>query len=191
MTFASQGVHVLEQLDNGWTKVEVRSSSFSDSTVKAYNTFVTGYVETKLLKEVKPDNSKYALVIDKFTQKCYIFVDGHLYSTLLCSTGKPNASQPYNETMSGEFLIVSAVGDFLSNELVCDMGLRFNRGDLLHQVPYILSENGYQDFSVCEPALGTRASHGCIRVQKKLTPQNTNMTWLWNNRRMNSKLVIW
>lgn len=191
VTYASQGVHVLEELDNGWTRVEVRSSSFSDSTVKAWNSFVTGYVETALLYDILPDNSSYAVVIDKLTQRCYIFRNGHLFSTLLCSTGKPNASQPYNETQSGEFLIVSPVGNFNSNELVCDMGLRFNRGNLLHQVPYILSEDGYQDFSTCESALGSRASHGCIRVQRRLTPEGTNMTWLWNNRKMNSRLVIW
>lgn len=191
VTYASQGVHVLENLDNGWSRVETRSSSFNDSSVKAYNTFVTGYVETALLKEIVPNNSNYAIVIDKMTQRCYIFREGKLFSTLLISTGKANSKQPYNETQSGEFLIVSPTGDFNSDELVCEMGLRFNRGNLLHQVPYVLTEDGIKDFSRCESALGTRASHGCVRVQRKATPEGTNMTWLWNNRKMNSKLVIW
>ncbi len=189
-TYASQGVHVLETLSNGWTKIELRSSSFSDSSVKAYNQLVTGYVESKYLKEVTPNNEKYALVIDKMTQRIYIFVDGKLFSTLLCSTGIPSKGKLYNETMSGDFIICSPVGDFNSDNLVCEMGLRFNRGDILHQVPYIVRDD-YIDFDTCEKALGTRASHGCIRVQRKPNAEGVNMTWLWNNRRMTSRLVIW
>lgn len=190
ITYASQGVHVLEKLDNGWTRVETRSSSFADSKVKQYNTLVTGYVETRLLKEVTPCNDNYAIVIDKMTQRLYVFRNGALYTTLLCSTGAGTKDKPYNETQSGEYLIVSPVGDFYSDNLVCEMGLRFNRGNLLHQVPYIV-RNEEINWYTCESALGKKASHGCIRVQRKLTPENVNMTWLWNNRKMKAKLVIW
>ncbi|MBO2517747.1 MAG: hypothetical protein CW338_10865, partial [Clostridiales bacterium] len=165
VTCESQGVHVLETLDTGWTRVETYSSSFDDSKVWANNMLVTGYVETRLLKEVKPNNSNYGLVIDKMTQRCYIFRNGKLFSILRVSTGKPNEYEPYNETQSGEFLIVCAVGNFVTEEegLVCDMALRFNRGNMLHQVPYTLDKDENKNFDIYEAALGTRASHGCIR----------------------------
>lgn len=66
------------------------------------------------------------MVIDKLTQTLYLFKEGHLYSTLLVSTGLANERQPYNETRSGEFLIVSRVGDFNSDNMICAKALRFN-----------------------------------------------------------------
>ena len=63
ITCASQGVHVLETLDNGWTRVECYSSSFEGSRVEAWNELVTGYVPTALLV-VKQPRTKYAFVVD-------------------------------------------------------------------------------------------------------------------------------
>lgn len=201
VTCISQSVRVLETRDDGWTLVETYSSSFHDNTVQAWNMLVQGYLPTKYLKTTTP-NQEMGIVIDKLTQRMYIFKDGALYDTLLVSTGLANERQPYNETRSGEFLLLlPAVGGFNSDNLVCSMGIRFNDGDLLHEVPHTVNGDGSSNYSSCEPKLGTRASHGCIRVQRKKTPLGTNMTWLWEQIRGNSsksikskpnvKLVIW
>ena len=118
VTGASQGVHVLETLESGWSYVECYSSSFHDSKLKLWNQLVSGYIRTELLveKEVQPE---YGIVIDKLTQRLYLFHDGELMDTLLVSTGLPNDKQPYNETRSGEFMIVSPVGDFPSGNMTC------------------------------------------------------------------------
>lgn len=44
-----------------------------------------------------------------------------------------------------------------------------------------------------EKYLGQRASHGCIRVQRKRTEKGVNMRWIWNNihDKMKTRLVIW
>lgn len=187
VTCASQSVHVLETLDNGWSYVETYSSSFHDSRVKNWNGLVQGYVETKRLKTVTP-HGDMALVVDKLTQRLYVFMDGELFSTLRISTGLPNERQPYNETRSGEFLFVSGVGDFKSDNMTCEKGIRFNFGDLIHCVPYVGNSKNYEPF---ENVLGERASHGCIRVQRKRTPEGVNMTWIWNHYKKNTKIVIW
>ena len=49
VTGQSQGVHVLETRDDGWSKVETYSTSFHDSKVKNWNGFVTGWIQTKKL----------------------------------------------------------------------------------------------------------------------------------------------
>ena len=190
ITCASQGVHVLETLDNGWSRIEAYSSSFADSKVKAYAKFISGYVPTKKLKQITP-SQEYGLVVDKLTQRLYLFKEGKLYSTMLCSTGLVNKDQPWNETMSGEYLIVSASGGFMSGNMHCAMGMRFNDGDKMHEVPYILNRDGSKNYGYTEPDLGKRASHGCLRVQRKRTPEGVNMAWLWNNRAKNVKLLIW
>ena len=190
VTCVSQAVHVLETRDDGWSLVETYSSSFHDSRVMAWNLFVRGYIKTNRLKEKKP-NQEYGLVVDKLTQELYIFKDGKLFSTLLASTGLYNDYQPYNETRSGEFLIVSRTGEFRSDNLYCSMALRFNGGDLIHEVPHVKNRDGTKNYKNTEPKLGTRASHGCIRVQRLRNAEGINMNWIWNNIRTNTKLVIW
>ena len=190
VTNLTQSVHVLEKGDE-WTLVECYSSSFYDSKVKRWNQLVQGYVPTKYLKQVTPDSSM-GIVVDKLTQRLYIFKDGALYDTLLCSTGLSNAKQPYNETRSGEFLLQNpAVGGWQDGNMVCELGIRFNGGDLIHQVPALVSSSGNKDYSTLAKKLGTKASHGCIRVQRNKTPKGTNMKWIWDNRQDEIKIIIW
>ena len=188
VTMASQGVRVLEK-GAEWTRIECYSSSFHDSPILNWNVLVQGWVETKLLKEIEP-NQEMGLVVDKLIQRLYVFRDGKLYSTLLVSTGLANKKQPFNETRSGEFLIVSRVGGFYSDNMYCPRALRFNDGDLLHEVPYV-ERNGGKIYSGTEPKLGSRASHGCIRVQRKENPEGLNQAWLFSNCPLNTKILIW
>ena len=188
VTMASQGVRVLEKGEE-WTKIECYSSSFHDSPILNWNVLVQGWVETRLLKEIRP-NQEMGLVVDKLTQRLYVFRDGKLYSTLLVSTGLANKKQPFNETRSGEFLIVSRVGGFYSDNMYCPRALRFNDGDLLHEVPYV-ERNGGKIYSGTEPKLGSKASHGCIRVQRKENPEGLNQAWLFSNCPLNTKILIW
>jgi len=189
ITCMTQGVHVLERGDE-WSLVECYSSSFHDSAILNWNVLAHGYVKTKYLKEITP-NQEMGIVIDKLTQRLYLFKEGHLYSTLIVSTGISNERQPYNETRSGEFLLTSKVGTFASDNLRCGMAIRFNRGDLLHEVPYLVMADGTKDYRNCEAKLGIKASHGCIRVQRKKTPEGVNMGWIWNNHKKNTRLLIW
>ena len=190
VTCVSQGVHVLERGEE-WTLIECYSSSFHDSEILNWNVLVQGYVPTAYLTEVIP-NQEMGLVVDKLTQRLYVFREGKLYSTLLISTGVANSKQPYNETRAGEFLLVSKVGEFSSDNLKCALALRFNDGDLLHEVPYILGADGkYKNYSANEPKLGTKASHGCIRVQRQASPEGVNQGWLWSHYTKNTRILIW
>ncbi len=191
VTCETQGVHVLERGEE-WSLIECYSSSFHDSKILNWNALVQGYVQTSYLKEIKP-NQEMGLVIDKLTQRLYLFREGKLFTTLLVSTGIANARQPYNETRSGEFLMTSKVGTFASDNMKCAMAIRFNSGDLLHEVPYLLNRDGTPNYNNNEPKLGTKASHGCIRVQRKKTPEDVNMKWIWKALKNNSRvrLLIW
>lgn len=190
VTRGTQSVRVISDTGDGWSLVECYSSSFHDNKVKAWNMLVQGYVKTDTLKTITPD-AGMGLVVDKLSQRLYVFKDGKLFSTLQVSTGLSNERQPYNETRSGEFLLVSRVGEFQSDTMYCSMAIRFNDGDLLHEVPHTKNGDGTKNYRNTEAKLGDRASHGCIRVQRNKTPEGVNMTWLWKNWRMNTKLVIW
>ena len=197
VTCASQAVHVLESRDD-WTLIEAYSSCEEGSSVKVWALPFQGWVETSLLEEQEV-SQEYGLVVDKLQQRLYVFKNGELFSTLLCSTGFPKAGAPWNETPAGEFLLVSWTGGFWSDGgLFCNMGLRVNSGILLHEVPCIIRTDETtgaerKDYSRCERYLGEKASHGCIRVQKELTPEGVNMKWLWDNlpRKPYVKIIIW
>ena len=202
LTGQSQGVHVLETLDNGWTKVQTYSTSFHDSKVKNFNAFVTGYVPTKKLKTVQV-NQDYGIIIDKLTQRLYFFKDGHLETSLAVSTGKYNPDakkqQPYNETRSGEYLVIYTKTGALTDEdsgMICSYALKFNAADYIHEVPHKVNKDGTNNYRGFEEILGKRASHGCIRIQAKKNASGYNMKVLADliKKRKDKnciKLVIW
>ena len=123
----SVAVRVLDEQD-GWSLIE------------AYNDcdeLESGWVRPGRLKTVTP-NQEYGIIVDKMTQRLYLYKEGKLLTTLLISTGTTSgANEDYNETASGEFLLCSATGGFWSGNLWCDQAIRFNGGDLLHLVPAI------------------------------------------------------
>ncbi|MGI6688274.1 MAG: L,D-transpeptidase [Christensenellales bacterium] len=196
ITYESQGVHVIEQTDDGWSLVEVYNSSYgpNNRTRRGYgdtDDLIRGYVRTQNLKTITPRDD-YGVLIDKLKQRLYVFKDGKKYTELLISTGIPTKQQPWNETPSGEFLMVSRVGQFNAGNLVCRMAMRINGGCLIHEVPYIENiSTGYWDYSSQEAQLGTKASHGCIRVQRLNNDDGINMSWLWNNIKVNTKVLVW
>lgn len=192
ITCDSQGVHVLEQTEDGWSFIECYSSSFAGSRVGAWNRLVRGYVPTDRLTDVEI-RTAYGMVVDKLTQRLYLFKDGELYDTLAVSTGYAAKDKPFNETRSGEFRLISAVGEFPSGDMRCSYGIRFNAGDILHEVPYIPREDGSKNYAYTERYLGEKASHGCVRVQRLLTAKGTNMKWIWKNRQdmLGIRMVIW
>lgn len=195
ITGSSQGVHVLETLDNGWSLIETYSTSFHDSKVKNYNAFVTGYIRTDKLKTIEV-NRNYGVIIDKLTQRLYFYKDGHLETSLAISTGLYNPKQPYNESRSGEYVIIyTKTGALIDGNMHCDYALRFNAADYLHEVPYLV-QNGKKNYKGFEAKLGERASHGCLRVQRNKNARGYNMRELSSliKRRKDKncvKLVVW
>lgn len=177
---ASASVHVISQ-DGKWALIEAYDMR---------NQLTRGYVRASLLKTTTP-SPLYGMVVDKQTQRLHLYQDGNEITQLLISTGLPGKDTPFNETASGEFLIVSWTGGFWSGNMFCDLALRFNGGDLLHLVPAKKGKDDSWNYAPFEPLLGTRASHGCIRVQRELSAEGINMKWLWDNLKRNTKLIVW
>lgn len=175
------GIRVLGEDEDGYTLIEGYDE---------YDRLLQGYVKTSLIKEAIP-NQDIGIVIDKLTQRLYVFEKGKMTAELLVSTGLVNKDQPYNETASGEYLITSWVGDFWSGNMLCRKAIRYNGGDLIHYVPAFVNKDGSFNYSPFTPKLGSKASHGCVRVQEAKDSNGYNMEWLWNNLKRNSKVLIW
>ena len=198
ITYASQGLHILETRDDGWTLVEAFNSSYGPDCASRRGYGVTddlirGYVKTSLLKTITP-REEYGLLIDKLNQTLYIFSEGKCIGTLLVSTGLNNSKQSWNETPSGEYVMISKMGGFAAGNLWCAYGMRVNGGCAIHEVPYIGNNDtpaDRRDYSSTVKELGKKASHGCIRVQKAANEQGQNIKWLWENIKVNTKVLIW
>ncbi len=191
----TQGVHVIEQGSDGWSLVEAYSNDGyrapDEDALHAFDAqLIHGYVRTSQLREVKP-NATTALLIDKLTQRLYIFENGKLIAELLISTGFPTAKQPYLETPAGEYLSASKVGAFKNGKMTCDLAIRINGGVLLHEVPHLSMADETRNYTPFEPYLGQKASHGCVRIQRMKSNTDFNAGWLWNNLKKNSKVLIW
>ena len=193
----SQGVHVLEEDTDGDGYVLIEA--YSNDGTKTDNEYmeslnakkVQGYVKKSILFEVKP-SSKYALLVDKLRQKLYIFEAGAIIGELDVSTGLNNAKQPYNESPAGEYITVSKVGDFNAGSgTIGRFAIRINGGTLLHEVLHDTAKDGTRIYTAYEPQLGMKASHGCIRIQRKANAQGQNMQWLWNNLENKTRVFIW
>jgi len=193
----SQGVHVLEEDTDGDGYVLIEA--YSNDGTKTDDTYmeslnakkVQGYVKKSILFEVKP-SSKYALLVDKLRQKLYIFEAGAIIGELDVSTGLNNAKQPYNESPAGEYITVSKVGDFKAGSgTIGRFAIRINGGTLLHEVLHDTAKDGTRIYTAYEPQLGMKASHGCIRIQRKANAQGQNMQWLWDNLENKTKVFIW
>ena len=157
VTCASQAVHILERGDP-WTLIEAYSSSEEGSAVKVFAEPFQGYVKTSRLKEEQVDQT-YGIVIDKLQQRLYVFKEGKLFTTMLCSTGfAKNQEHLFHETPAGEFLMVSWVGGFRAETLWCAYGIRINSGILVHEVPSReeTDRNGvtFTSYARCERYLG-------------------------------------
>ncbi len=178
---ASAGVHVLGEDEDGWTLIE---------GLDYYNRIIKGYVKTRLLKEITP-NQHYGVIIDKLTQRLYVFIDGKFFSSCAVSTGLPNDEQPYNETAAGEYVTISWSGGFDSEGMYCDMAIRFNNGDKIHEVPCTILADGTRRYTKWEAQLGQKASHGCVRVARMPNDDGLCQEWLWDNLKRMTKVVIW
>lgn len=116
VTQESQAVHVL-QTQGDWAYIEAYSSSVEGSSVAVWAERFEGWVPAKLLVE-KEVSQELGLVIDKLQQRLYVYREGKLFSTLLCSTGYPRSDTPFNETPAGEFLAISWTGGLLEQQPV-------------------------------------------------------------------------
>lgn len=195
----SQGLHIISpENEHGYVLVEAFSNydpdyqpTTDEEREHAFD-LKQGYIKTSGLKtvDVKTD---YAILIDKKTQRLYIYEDGKRITELLIATGKIEKNKYYNETIPGEYITISHVGGFWSGNMYCDMAIRINGGILLHEVPHKVNADKSKNYSSFEAYLGSKQSHGCIRIQRLKNEDGYNHRWLWENldRKGGYKVIIW
>ena len=153
------GVAVLELYDDGWAKI--------GAWRQTDGAYIEGYVKTSKLRVIRP-NTRYGAVVDKKKQTITVYENGKKLGTAMVSTGYTTALDRSADTHSGVYLLGTRMDGFGSDGHTYAYPIRLERLNLIHQIGYE-AKNGGRDFSAEMEVLGTKASHGCVRVDARIT----------------------
>lgn len=176
----SQAVQVIDIRDDGW--VRIMAWNHEDGSQ------VDGYVPRDVLMMVEP-NDEYGLLLDKNTQTMVVFYQGKRLTTLDVSTGLMAKDKLFRETPAGSYLTLEHMDSFSSESYHYEYPIRYDGGNLLHQLG-MKKRSGRKDFSEQTPQLGTKASHGCIRLPNQVNEDGVNAYWLWTHLPYHTRLII-
>ncbi len=175
------GLEVLEVDVGGFARV--RAARHGDGE------FVSGYVPQGKLKTILPD-TRYGLLIDKSRQVLSVYERGKLKGELPVSTGiyVPPGESSF-DSLAGAFLTEDRIAWFSSEGFRYHSAIRIDGGNLIHETGHRLIA-GKPDFSEQHQALGAKASHGCVRVDNRLSDEGLNAWWLYANLPRNTKVLV-
>lgn len=176
----SQAVKVLDILEDGWVRITAWNHENGAQ--------VEGYIPKDRLMMVQP-NSEYGLLLDKQSQTLTVFYRGKRLTTLDVSTGLMAQNKLFRETPAGSYLTLEHMSDFSSEGYHYDYPIRYDGGNLLHQLGY-KERSGRNDFSDQTPSLGTKASHGCVRLPNQVNEDGVNAYWLWTHLPWHTRIII-
>ena len=176
------GLEILEICDDHWVKVGVWNQTDGRYT--------QGWVRDDKLRTIRP-NSRYGAVLDKKAQTLTVYEDGKKLGTVLVSTGLTTPDDRKADTHSGVYLIGTRMENFNRDGHTYNYPLRIDGSNLIHQAGFAF-RNGERDFEEEIAPLGTKASHGCVRVDPRSAEENggINAWWIWTHMGHDSKIII-
>ncbi len=178
----TSGLAVLELTDDGWAKVGVWR--------KEDGQYTEGWVKTERLHVIRP-NDLYGAVVDKKAQTMTVYEDGEKIGTFLISTGYTTAESREADTHSGVYLMGTRMEAFSQSGHIYCYPVRIDGKNLIHSTGFALT-GGLRDYDEEIAALGTKASHGCIRMDPRTTADNggINAWWVWTHLGHDTKIIV-
>ncbi len=150
---------------------------------------ITGFVPMKNLKTVEP-NPHWGLLINKITQTARLYKDGKRIAEFPVSTGLTAKDKLIRETAAGSFLTDEHMLGFTQERQRYDYPIRYDGGNLIHQIGY-RQENRIADFTEQRAALGTKASHGCVRLPDyPMDESGVDAYWIWTHLPWHTRIII-
>ena len=182
---ATQGLEILA-LENGWA--QVRAWNYDNAGA------ITGWYPADKLTVVMP-GAHYGVLVDKAAQTLTVYQDGVPVGTVPVSTGLPTAKKPQRETPPGAFLTdIHFSPDFAQDGMRYDYPLRYQGGNIIHSTGFVRIPHAawsVKDYSKNLPLLGSRASHGCVRVSPFASADcPVNSYWLWTHLPYHTRVII-
>ncbi|MBP3453359.1 MAG: CapA family protein [Clostridia bacterium] len=176
----SQAVKVQDIREDDWVRVMAWNHESGAQ--------IEGYVPRDCLMMVQP-NAEYGLLLNKVQQTLTVYHRGKRLTTLDISTGLMAQDKLFRETPAGSYLTLEHMSGFASEGYHYDYPIRYDGGNLLHQLGY-KERGGRNDFTDHTPQLGSKASHGCIRLPSQVNADGVNAYWLWTHLPYHTRLII-
>lgn len=177
---SSHAVQVLELLDNGYARIGTWRQEDAE--------YVEGYVPANKLRVIRP-NAHYGLVVDKNTQTMQVWQDGEKLATLDVSTGLMATGKIFRETLAGAFLTTDRIISFKDGGYQYNYAIRIDGGNLIHSLGCRLDGVKF-NYTEQLKALGSKASHGCVRTDPRPGENSLNIYWLWTHLPYNTKVLV-
>lgn len=182
VTTRTAGVAVLEITDDGWVRI--------GAWRQPDNLYTEGWVRADRLQMIRP-NDRYGAVVDKKTQTMTVYEDGKKIGTVMISTGYEDKVNRKAFTRCGVYLMGARMRAFSQAGHTYNYPVRIDSGNLIHSSGFALV-NRARDYDDEIVALGTKASHGCIRVDPRVTEENggINAWWVWTHMGHDTKIIV-
>ena len=176
------GLAILETDDDGWVKV--------GAWRQGDGYYLEGYVKADKLTMIRP-NTRYGAVVDKNAQRMTVYEAGRKIGTVAVSTGLTTAEDRKADTHSGVFLLGTRMEDFTQDGHVYCYPIRIDCFNLIHQIGFA-REGAGRNFDEEIATLGSKASHGCIRVDARITEESNgiNAWWIWTHMGHDTKIIV-
>lgn len=168
---------------------EDRKWAYVGAWILYRSTYTEGWVQMKNLAVVEPAQD-HAILVDKQEQTLTLFSYGERVGTIKVSTGKPlDRSTIKRETPAGSYLTVTRLTPFITDNFHYDYPIRYNGASLLHTLGWAASSQR-RNYSTEAAQLGSRASHGCVRMERFTEDSPLNAWWLWTHLRWNTRVIV-
>ena len=176
------GLAILEICGDGWVKIAVWRQTDG--------VYTEGYVQEDQLMMIRP-NTRYGALLDKKAQTLTVYEYGKRLGTVSVSTGLVTADTPRADTHSGVYLMGTRMADFTREGYTYCYPVRIDGSNLIHQAGFEM-RGGERWFEDQLATLGSKASHGCVRVDPRITEENNgiNAWWIWTHLPHDTKIII-
>ena len=182
VTTRTVGVSVLEITDDGWVRV--------GAWLQPDGRYAEGWVKAERLRMIWP-NDRYGAGIDKKAQTMTVYEAGKKIGTVLISTGYEDAENGKAYTRSGVYLMGTRMEAFSQSGHFYNYPVKIDGGHLIHSSGFTLTYR-FRDYDEELASLGTKASHGCIRIDPRSTEGEggINAWWVWTHMGHDAKIIV-
>ena len=120
-----------------------------------------------------------------------VYEAGKKIGTVLISTGYEDAENGKAYTRSGVYLMGTRMEAFSQSGHIYNYPAKIDGGNLIHSSGFTLTYR-FRDYDEELASLGTKASHGCIRVDPRMTEENggINAWWVWTHMGHDTKIIV-
>ena len=175
-------VRVMSLEEKGWCRIAVWRQAVGE--------YMEGYVQRDKLAVI-PSRTRYGVLISKKDQVMTVYEEGKRLGRIRISTGLLSSDSPLAATPPGIYLIGSRMKDFQNSGFHYDYPIRLHGDYLLHTVGY-KTKDSVRYYTRELEALGTEASHGCIRMDVRPAEDSgaLNAWWVWTHLPRDTRVMV-